>query len=190
MMWPFKKKDKPVQHKDEVTTQYNKLRASVGMAPAENDDYCEAVAWVVVFDLLAPEVAEECKRLPVEEQGLFMMAYATFLTWLAMQSVKSKFPPDSWRQIAHKLQREFSKQAWYKPEIMRKMFHSMNEIRPTGWSKGKHTNVSLGPWVEVVTATNLAGYKLSQSTNLEFILYVAVMSGKIRETIAKMAPCR
>jgi hypothetical protein len=37
-------------------------------------------------------------------------------------------------------------------------------------------------------ATNLAGFKLENSTNIKFILYIVIMSGKIVETIAKMAP--
>ena len=44
------------------------------------------------------------------------------------------------------------------------------------------------PWPEAVMAANTAGYKLASSTNLEFVLYVAVMSGMIIETITKMAP--
>ena len=46
----------------------------------------------------------------------------------------------------------------------------------------------LGPWLDAVMATNLAGYTLGHSTNAKFILYVAIMSSKILETIAKMAP--
>lgn len=37
-------------------------------------------------------------------------------------------------------------------------------------------------------ATTMAGYTLNYSTNAEFILYVAIMSAKILETIANVAP--
>lgn len=168
-------------------TEYNKLRASVGMDPARADDYCEAIAWVVVFDLLAPEVADECNRLPVEERGLFMMAYATYLSWLAMKGVESKFPTDSWRWIAPLLKREFSKQPWYQADVMNRLFNSMAEY-PMGEGKGRYFKAAAGPWFDVVMATNVAGYKLSHSTNMKFTLYVAIISSKILETIRKMAP--
>ncbi len=73
-MWPFKNKVKPLN-------EYNKLRASIGMAPARNDDCFEGVAFAVVFLILSPDelMTEECKRLPVEERDLFMLVYATYL---------------------------------------------------------------------------------------------------------------
>jgi hypothetical protein len=179
-LWPFKKKDKPI-------SEYNKLRVSVGMAPARDDDCCEAVAWVVVFDFFAQEVSDECKCLPVEERGLFMMTYATYLSWLAMKCVESKFPPDSWRWIFPLIEREFSKQPWYKAEVMKRLLDSIVEY-PMGESKGRYTKVSSGPWFDAVMATNLAGYNLSHSTNLRFTMYVTIMSRQILETIAKMAP--
>jgi hypothetical protein len=188
MIWPFKKKDKFIKSTGRAVTDYNKLRASVGMAPASDDVYCEAVAWVVVYDLLAPEVADECKCLPVDERGLFMMVYATYLSWLAMKVVESKFPPESWGRISLMLQREFSKQSWYRPEIMKRLLDSMVEYPPIGKRTGRHFNISLGPWHDAVMATNLAGFKLENSTNTKFILYIVIMSGKIVETIAKMAP--
>ena len=188
MIWPFKKKDKFAKSTGGAVAEYNKLRASVGMAPASDDDYCEAVAWVVVFNLLAPEVADECKRLPVDERGLFMMVYATYLSWLAMKVVESRFPPESWGRISLMLQREFSKQPWYRPEIMKGLHDSMVEYPPIGKRTGKYLNISLAPWPDAVMAANLAGFKLENSTNINFILYIATMSGKIVETIAKMAP--
>jgi hypothetical protein len=157
------------------------------MVLARDDDCCEAVAWVVVFDLFAPEVADEGKRLPVEERGLFMMTYATYLSWLAMKGVESKFPPDSWPLISPLIKREFSKQPWFQAEAMNRIFDSMVEY-PMGEGKGKYFNCPSGPWFDAVMATNLAGYTLDHSTNAKFILYVAIMSGKILETIAKMAP--
>jgi len=190
MIWPFKKKGKFIKSTGGAVTEYNKLRASVGMAPASDGDYCEAVAWAVVFDLLAPEVAEECKCLPVDERGLFMMVYATYLSWLAMEVVESKFPPESWGRISLMLQREFSKQSWYRPEIMKRLLDSMVEYPPTGKRTGKYLNISLGPWPGAVVAANLAGFKLEDRTNAKFILYIVVMSGQIVETIAKMAPAR
>lgn len=186
-MWQFKKKDKPIESMGGAMTEYNKLRASVGMAPACDDDCYEAVAWVVVFDLLAPEVADECKRLPVEERELFMMTYATYLSWLAMKGVESKFPPESWRWIAPLIKREFSKQPWYQAEVMNRLFDSMVEY-PMGEGKGRYSNASLGPWFDAVMATNLAGYTLGHSTEIKFTLYVGILSSKILETIAQMAP--
>jgi hypothetical protein len=56
-----------MESSDTALTEYNQLRASVGMAPAADDDYYEYVAWVVILDLDAPEVADESKRLPVEQ---------------------------------------------------------------------------------------------------------------------------
>lgn len=188
MIWPFKKKDKFIKSTGRAVTEYNKLRASVGMAPASDDDYCEAVAWVVVYDLLAPEVADECKCLPADERGLFMMVYATYLSWLAMKVVESKFPPESWGRISLMLQREFSKQSWHRPEIMKRLLGSMVEYPPIGKRTGRHFNISLGPWPDAVMATNLAGFKLENSTNIKFILYIVIMSGRIVEAIAKMVP--
>lgn len=168
-------------------SEYDKLRESVGMDPARDDEYYEAVAWVVVFDLLAAEVANECKTLPTEQRQVFMIAYAAYLRFLAMKVVESKFPPDSWRLIAPLLEREFSKQQWYQPEIMSRIFDSMINHPPTAKASGRHFNASLGPWPGAVVATNHAGYKLNSSANLEFVLYVAITSGKILETITKMA---
>ena len=79
--------------------KYDKLRTAVGMDPARVDDYYEAVAWVVVSDLLAPEVAAECGRMPIEERAVFMITYAAYLKFLAMTVVESTFPPNSWRLI-------------------------------------------------------------------------------------------
>jgi len=64
----------------------------------------------------------------------------------------------------------------------------MVEYPPIGKRTGRHFNISLGPWPDAVMATNLAGFKLENSTNIKFILYIVIMSGKIVETIAKMAP--
>jgi hypothetical protein len=177
-----------MESSDVAINEYNQLRASVGMVPASDDDCCEYVAWVVVFDLLAPEVADECKRLPVEQRGLFMMTYAMYLSWLAMKGVESKFPPYSWRGITPLLEREFCKQPRYQPEMMKRLFDSMLKNPPIGERKGRHFDASLGPWPDAVMATNMAGYKLNYSTNAEFILYVAIMRSKILETIGNIAP--
>ncbi|MGO8944613.1 MAG: hypothetical protein ACLQJ7_13185 [Syntrophobacteraceae bacterium] len=171
-----------------ATTEYNKLRAPVGMASASGDDFFEAVAWVVVSELLAPEVADECKSLPVEEHGIFMMAYAAYFSWLAMGCVESKFPPDSWRRIAPLIERELFKQPWYQADVMQRLFDSMVEHPPTGRSAGRYFKGSAGPWLNVVMATNIAGYALNCSTNAKFILSVAIMSSRVLETIAEMAP--
>ena len=164
-----------MESSDVAIIEYNELRASVGMAPASDDDCCEYVAWVVVFDLLAPEVADECERLPVEQRRLFMMTYAMYLSWLAMKGVESKFPPYSWRRITPLIERELSKQPWYQPEVMKRLFDSMLKNLPSGERKGRYSNLgaSLGPCPEAVAATNMAGHKLNYSTNAEFILYVA-----------------
>lgn len=179
-----------MESSDTAISEYNGLRASVGMAPASDDDCCEYVAWVIVFDLLAPEVADERERLPVEQRGLFMMTYTMYLSWLAMKGVESKFPPYSWRRITPLLERELSKQPWYLPEVMKRLFDSMLKNPPVGEHKGRYSDLgsSLGPWPSAVMATNMAGYKLNYSTNAEFILYVAIMGGKILETIANAAP--
>lgn len=123
-----------MESSDAALTEYNQLRASVGMAPAADDDYYEYVAWVVIFDLDAPEVADESKRLPVEQQGLFLMTYATYLYWLAMKGVESKFPPNSWRLVAPLLERELSKQPWYQPEVMNRLLIQCSIIRR--WDSG------------------------------------------------------
>lgn len=168
--------------------EYNRLRASVGMTPASDDDCYEAVAWVVVFELFATEVAEECERLPAQKRGLFMMVYATYLSWLAMRGVTSNFPLDSWQRIFPMLQREFSKQPWYQPEVMNRLFDSMVKYSPMGTRKGRNFKVAAGPWFEAEMAANLAGFEMDFSTNARFAVYVIVTSGKILETIAKMAP--
>ncbi len=172
----------------EAMTEYNKLRASVGMAPARDDDFCEAVAWVVVSEFFAPGVANECKTLPVEEHGVFMMAYAAYLSWLAMGCVESKFPPGSWRRIAPLIGRELSKQPWYQAHVTQRVFDSMVEHPPTGRGGGRYFKGSLGPWPDVIIAANIAGYTLKCSTNAKFILSVVITSTKVLETIAKMAP--
>lgn len=181
-MWPFKKK------KDRSLTEYNKLRSLVGMAPASNDDYCEGIAWVIVYDLFAAEVGEECERLPASKRDLFMMVYATYLSWLAMKGVTSHFPLDSWQRIFPMLQREISKQPWYQPEVMDRLFDSMVKYSPMGTRKGRNFSVAAGPWFEAEMAAKLAGFEMDFSTNPRFALYVSVISGRILETIAKMAP--
>lgn len=170
--------------------EYNKLRASVGMAPARDDDYCEAVAWVVTYDLLDPMVADECATLPAEQRPVFMIAYAAYLRLLAMKVVESKFPSGSWRRIAPLLEREFSKQTWYMPDAMSRISNSMVDQEILSPVSGRHFNMKLGPWPNAVMATTTAGYKLHCSTNPEFILYVGLMSSKIVESITKMAPPR
>ena len=159
MIWPFKKKDKFIKSTGRAVTEYNKLRASVGMAPVSDDDYCEAVAWVVVYDLLAPEVADECKCLPVDERGLFMMVYATYLSWLAMKVVESKFPPESWGRISLMLQREFSKQSWYRPEIMKRLLDSMVEYPPIGKRTGRYLNILFINYRGYIIECNIVGIK-------------------------------
>lgn len=170
------------------TSEYDQLRKSVGMSPAREDDYCEYVAWVVVLDLLSPEVANECEHVPPEERGLFMMTYATYLSWLAMRGVESSFPTNYWRLITPLLQRESSKQSWHQPEVMNQLFDSMVKRPPTGEIKGRYFNASLGPWLSAVMATNLAGYTLSCSGDIKFNLYVAIISGNILKTISKIGP--
>jgi hypothetical protein len=187
-IWLFKKKDQLIESTGGAVSEYNKLRASVGMAPASDDDYCEAVAWVVVYDLFAPEVAEECKHLPAEKRGLFMTTYASYLSWLAMKGVESRFPSGSWSRIYSMLQREFAKQQWYQLEVMNRIFESMVKYPPSGQLKGRHFRAAANPWFGVVMAAKLAGFEMDFSTNARFIVYVVVTSRKILETIAKMAP--
>jgi len=187
-MWPFKRKDKDIRTFGGAMSEYNKLRASVGMAPAREDDCHECVAWLVVFDLAGEPVAEECKRLPTGDRGLFMMVCASYLSWVAMKGVEAKFPTDSWRLIAPLIERELSKQQWYRTEVMKDLFDSLARHPPIGETKGRNFGVSLGPWPDAVMAATLAGHKLACSTNMEFLLYVGVMSGKILETIGKVAP--
>ena len=92
MKWPFTKRNRPVKSPMNSETDYNKLRASVGMGLAREDDCCEGVAFIVIVELLASEVADECKQLPVEEQPLFMMTYASYLSWLTMQGIEILSP--------------------------------------------------------------------------------------------------
>lgn len=190
MIWPFKKKDKLIKSTGGPMTKYNKLRTAVGMESARHDDYCEAVAWVFVFELLAREVEDECNRHPVEDHALFMMLYASYLKWLAMKGTESNFPPGSWQLIASYIERELSKQHWYKPEIMNKLFNTMIEHPPLGNRLGKYSRVPLGPWADVELVAIIASFNLSHSTSLEFKLYVEIISSKILQTIAEMAPKR
>jgi hypothetical protein len=169
-------------------SEYDKLRASVGMGPASDDDCCEYVAWVVVFDLASEQVADERKRLPVEDRGLFMMVTACYLTWLAMRGVESSFPPGSWRFIAPRIERELSKQQWYQADVMKSIFDSMVKYPPVGDSKGSDLGTSLGPWPKAVMAAKLAGHLMAPSQNVEFVVWVGIISGKILETIRKVAP--
>ncbi len=187
IMWPFKEKDNPDKSMGAALPEYNQLRASVGMPPAKDDDPYEGVAWVVVSDLLAPEGADECRRFPIEEREMFMMTYATCLSWLAMISVKSQFPPESWQWISPLLKREFSKHPWYKEEVMSRLFDSMVGYS-LGRINGKYLGASLGPWSDAIKAANLAGHKLSRSTDPWFNIYVNILSRKLLETIAQMAP--
>ncbi len=188
-MWPFRKKKSPSQASVDRISEYNMLRASVGMSPATDDDCCEGVAWVVVFDLAAEEVKKECSALPAEKRGLFMMVCASYLTWVAMRGVESYFPPNSWRYIAPLLERELSKQRWYKPETMKCLLGAMTANPPLG-GKGRYTGASVGPWPEAIVAANLAGYHLPLPENIEFVLWVGIMSPKILEYIRNVAPNR
>jgi len=153
-------RNNPMESPDTVLTEYDQLRASVGMAPAADDDYYEYVAWVVMFDLDAPEVADECKRLPHEQHELFWMTYATYLYWLAMKGVESKFPANSWRLVAPLLERELSKQPWYQAEVMNRLFDSMLDNPPIRERRGRYADLgaSLGPWPDAVMATTMAGH--------------------------------
>ena len=99
-----------------------------------------------------------------------------------------KFPPDSRRRIAPLIGRELSEQPWYQADVMQRLFDSMVEHPPTERSGGRYFNVSAGPWPNVVMATNVTGYSLNCTTNAKFILSVVIVSTKVLETIAKMAP--
>lgn len=168
-------------------SEYNKLRASVGMAPARDDDCCEYVAWVVVFDLASQQIADECKGLPVDDRGLFMMVAASYLTWVAMTGVESSFPHGSWRFIAPLIERELSKKQWYQAEVMKSIFDSMVRYPPISDTKGSQLRTSLGPWPKAVMAAKLAGHLMAHSQNIEFVVWVGIISGKILETIRKVA---
>lgn len=180
-MWPFSKKESPSQ------TTCNQLRASLGMAPAREDDCCEAVAFVVVQGVLAADVADECSSLPAQERGLFMMAFASYLSWLAWKTIESRWPPNSWAHVAPLLIREFSKQTWYEPKTMSQIFSSIARYSSWGESRGRYFDASPDLWFDAVTATTLAGYKLNYSSNIAFTLAVAVRSSKLIETTTRMA---
>ena len=168
----FRKKDKPIR-------EYNKLRPSVGAAVGNDGDYCEAVAHVVVSHLLDLEVADVCKRLRLEERGLFMTAYAAYLTWLAMKGVEMSFPPDSWGRIAPILNRETSKQPWFQAKVMSDIFEALVKCLPIG---------DLGAWPDVVTASMTAGHDLMSVSDFKFILYVQVASENTLQAIARLTP--
>ena len=92
MKWPFTKRNRPVKSPMNSETDYNRC-VRLWVWALREDDCCEGVAFIVIVELLASEVTDECKRLPVEEQPLFMMTYASYLSWLTMQGIEKYLSP-------------------------------------------------------------------------------------------------
>lgn len=177
MLWPFKKK----------MSRYDELRKNIGMAPAKGDDSYDAATFIIVGETQRPEVVNECNNLPVEEREIFLLVYATYITWLTMTAVKTKFPPNSWYIIEPLIRREFSKKNWYKPALMESLMDALSKDPPTG-GPGYHTGINVGPWTDVVVAASMAGISLSPSVNLDFDLFVTKISSDVLETIGKIVP--
>ena len=145
-------------------------------------DYREAVAWVVVLEVLQNNVAEECERHAVHERSTFMKAYTALMKWAAMRRVETTFPQDWWPGITPLLEREFSKQPWYHAETVDRIAELIGKTPTT---RGRYTGVASGPWQDAVTASNGAGFKLSHSANYEFTLTVSLSVKGLLETIGK-----
>jgi hypothetical protein len=164
--------------------EYNELRRGLGMAPAGGNDLSEFVAFVVVSYLLADAVVEECERLPDSERPLFMITYATYLKWLAMLFARSKFPPGSSEAVSVILDREFAKQHWFQPEAVRRIYEMMTQFPPLE-AKGE-LGVTL-PWGGAVQAANDAGFKLADTVDVKWHVYVSVVTTKLFESLGEIA---
>jgi hypothetical protein len=110
--------------------EYNELRKSLGMASADKDDLGEVVAFVVVFELLAKTVADECGSLPADERDTFMMTFAAYLKWLVMLIVEARFPEGTWQIISPVLERELARQPWHRSQTMGSIYNMMVELPP------------------------------------------------------------
>jgi hypothetical protein len=171
-------------------SEYTRLRRSVGMDPASDDNCAEAVAFAVVFDLLArPWVAAEADRHGFEERQVFMTAYACFLRWVAMQGVRSSFPPGSWPLISPLIDREFEKQPWFDLRMMADMWEATLKAPPIGSDEGRYFRASPGPWVDMAAlVTAAAGHPLKRLPDLRFSLEAMVGATNLLKSIRRMAP--
>ena len=166
----------------EKQDNYDRLRKLAGMAPASMFDYREAVAWVVVLEVLQDNVATECGRQAADEHSTFMLAYTALMKWAAMRRVETTFPQGWWPEVTPLLEREFSKQPWYHAETVDRIAELIGETPTT---HGRVFGIASGPWQDAVTAANSAGFKLSHSADLEFILTVSLSVKGLLKTIGK-----
>jgi hypothetical protein len=166
----------------EKQDEWDRLLKSAGMSPASMFDYREAVTWVVVHEVLQSDVAKECERYAPDERSTFMMAYTALMKWGAMRRVETTFPQGWWLGIVPLLEREFSKQPWYRAETVDRIAELIGKTPTT---RGRVFGVASGPWQDAITAANRSGFKLSHSANLEFILTVSLSVKGLLETIGK-----
>ena len=167
----------------EKQDEYDRLRKLAGMSPASMFDYREAVAWVVVFEVLQKSVSKECERHAAYDRSTFMMAYTALMKWAAMRRVETTFPQNWWPGITPLLEREFSKQPWYHSETVDRIAALLTETSKD--TLGRHFGISSGPWQDAAMAANLAGCKLEHTDNLEFTLTVSLSVKGLLETIGK-----
>ena len=169
---------------------YNERRKALGMQPASDEDFGEVVAYLFMHELLAKSVADECANSPADERDMFMITYSAYLKWLIFLVADKEFPEGTWEMILSPIERELIKQPWYRPEIEESICNMMMEFPPLE-AKGLNFGVLL-PWGGAVGAANSAGFKLTDSTSMQFHIYVEVVSTELlkklsgRKTPAKL----
>jgi hypothetical protein len=166
--------------------QLDELRKSLGMPPANDDDLGEIVAFLIMFELAAKTVTDECEAYPADERDAFMMTYAAYLKWLMSLSVLKRFSEETWQSVTTVIEREFSKQSWYRSETVDAIYNMMLELPPLE-SKGRYFGICL-PWGGAVMTAFTAGVKLSESKNMKFHLYVIEITKRLFKTMSVAKP--
>lgn len=177
-MWPFSKKP----------SFYDTDRAALGMDSADKDDLGEFVNWVIVREILSPEVQKEKFLLPNDEQDNFMAAYSALFLWFLGYLLNLHYPQSSWDAIAPLVVRELAKKEWYDDQKIQEIINKIDNPLDRNNKKGKYFGADLGPWMDIVSAANQAGIKLSYSTNPQFLLSIPLIMKQASDTIIKTSP--
>ena len=165
--------------------QLDQIRQSLGMPPANDDDLGEIVAFLVLFQLLKKEVADECSKCPADERDNFMLTYAAYLKWVVMFSVTSKFQEEICNAVTPLIDRELGKQPWYHAVRVESLYDEMVEFPPL--EPGGTFGVAM-PWTSAVVVANSLGLNLSVSEDMRFHIYVSVITKQLLETMSKVEP--
>lgn len=133
-------------------------RASIGIAMvALEDDY----------------LSEKRMELSPEDQAIFMTSYASMVTWVLANEIRTVVAQPELTQIVDALQAYISTETWYRQDAFPKLWKEMQIFMPMAM------NCDVGapppyPLADMLLAADAAGYPLSNKVrpSLKFGTYV------------------